>query len=167
MSNKIPHEIKVNVIQLWLQGYFHNYVSKFLGIGKGTVTGIIQNTRLTMKDIDLLRAVAVTLHEEGVDIYTFASAINLQRKINESEWPQESIEWLIEEFKTLSFKTGIESKILLDKLISILCLSINSNIAIEESCYFLDVLENKKANLETGISIKKAELDKVTHDIIS
>ena len=97
MSRKIPHKIKIDVIQLWLEGISRNRISEIVGIGKGTVTGIIQNTRLTMNDIDLLRTVAESLYKEGVDIYTFASAINLKRKFDEFNWPQENIEGLLEE----------------------------------------------------------------------
>jgi transcriptional regulator with XRE-family HTH domain len=149
VSRKIPDEIKVYVIQLWLQGISRNYISEIVGIGKGTVTGIIQNTRLTMNDMDLLRAVAEDLHKEGVDIFTFASAINLKRKIDKSEWSQESIEWFLEELEKIGFKAGIESKILLDKFINILNLSNNSNISIEDEKYFLEKLACKKEDLKT------------------
>jgi transcriptional regulator with XRE-family HTH domain len=165
MSRKIPHKIKIDVIQLWLEGISRNRISEIVGIGKGTVTGIIQNTRLTMNDIDLLRTVAESLYKEAVDIYTFASAINLKRKFDELNWPQENIEGLLEELQTTSFKTEIEPKILLDRLMVILNLSINFNLSIEDSNSFLEGLEYKKADLVSQVSIKRAELDQVRQDI--
>ncbi len=165
MSRKISHKIKIDVIQLWLEGISRNRISEIVGIGKGTVTGIIQNTRLTMNDIDLLRTVAESLCKEGVDIYTFASAINLMRKFDEFNWPQENIEGLLEELQTTSLKTEIEPKILLDRLMDILNLSINFNLSIEDSNSFLEGLEYKKADLVSQVSIKRAELDQVRQDI--
>lgn len=165
MSRKILHKIKIDVIQLWLEGISRNRISEILGIGKGTVTGIIQITRWTMNDIDLLRTVAESLHKEVVDIYTFASAINLKRKFDEFNWPQENIEELLEELQTTSFKTEIEPKILLDRLMDILNLSINFNLSIEDSNSFLEGLEYKKADLVSQVSSKRAELDQVRQDI--
>lgn len=165
MSRKIPIEIKTDVIKLWLQGISRNRISEIVEIGKGTVTEIIQNTRLTMNDIDLLRAVAESLNKEEVDIYTFASAINLKRKFDESEWPQESIERLLEVIQKISFKTENESKILLTKLINLLHLSIGFNISIEDSKSFLEELEYKKADLETHVLARRAELDLVRQEI--
>jgi len=118
-----------------------------------------------MNDIDLLRTVAESLYKEGVDIYTFASAINLKRKFDEFNWPQENIEGLLEELQTTSFKTEIEPKILLDRLMVILNLSINFNLSIEDSNSFLEGLEYKKADLVSQVSIKRAELDQVRQDI--
>jgi len=115
MTSKLPLEIKIKVLNLWLEGNSRNKIAKILNIGEGSVGGIIQNARFAMNDIDLLRAVVVDLNKEGVDIYTFASAINLKRKMDESELPQEIIEKFIEDIDIISFKTGIKSKILIDK----------------------------------------------------
>ncbi len=81
MTCKLPPQIKIKVLKLWLEGNSRNKIARILDIGAGSVSGIIQNTRLAMNDIDMLRAVAEDLNREEVDIYTFASAINLKRKM--------------------------------------------------------------------------------------
>lgn len=85
MTAKIPHEIKINVIKMWLEAISRNKIARILCISKGSVSGIIQNARSTMNDINSLRAVAEDLSKKGVDIYTFASAINLKRKMDASD----------------------------------------------------------------------------------
>ncbi len=118
-----------------------------------------------MNDIDLRRAVGKSLYHEQVDLYTFSESINLKRKMNELELPQEYIENFIEELMTLSFKIGIEPNILLEKLIAILIVCSNHNVAIEEKVYFIGTVEDKLKEIEDKVKDKEEVLNRVTKDI--
>jgi predicted secreted protein len=161
MTCKLPLEIKIKVLKLWLEGNSRNKIARILDIGAGSVSGIIQNTRLTMNDIDLLRAVAEDLNREEVDIYTFASAINLKRKMEESEWPQELIEKFIEDKYIISFKTEIKPKILIEKFVSILTLTINLNLPIDQANYCVDVINKRLEDLEITLTNKKNHVNQL------
>jgi transcriptional regulator with XRE-family HTH domain len=160
MTSKLPIEIKNNVLRMWLEGISRNRIARILGIGKGSVSGIIQNVRFTMNDIDMLRAVAEVLFKEEVDVYTFASAINLKRKMDESNLPQDLIEKFHEDIDTISFKTGIEPKILIEKIVSILVLSINLNLPIDQANYSVEVINNRLEDLE---SISTNKINHINH----
>ncbi|MDQ2685547.1 MAG: hypothetical protein M3Y25_06865 [Thermoproteota archaeon] len=147
------------------RGFHSGKISSILGIGAGTVSGIIKNARFTMNDIDLRRAVGKSLYHEQVDLYTFSESINLKRKMNELELPQEYIENFIEELMTLSFKIGIEPNILLEKLIAILIVCSNHNVAIEEKVYFIGTVEDKLKEIEDKVKDKEEVLNRVTKDI--
>ncbi|WP_148686539.1 helix-turn-helix domain-containing protein [Candidatus Nitrosocosmicus hydrocola] len=167
MTCKLPPQIKIKVLKLWLEGNSRNKIARILDIGAGSVSGIIQNTRLTMNDIDLLRAVAEDLNREEVDIYTFASAINLKRKMEESEWPQELIEKFIEDMYIISFKTEIKPKILLEKFVSILVLTINLNLPIDQANYSVDVLNKRLEDLEITLTNKKNHVNRLQQTLFA
>ncbi|HKR74101.1 MAG TPA: hypothetical protein VJR94_08320, partial [Candidatus Nitrosocosmicus sp.] len=117
-------------------------------------SGIIQNVRFTMNDIDMLRAVAEVLNKEELDVYTFASAINLKRKMDGSNLSQDIIEKFHEDIDTISFKTGLEPKILIEKMVSILVLSINLNLPMDQANYSVDVINNRLEDLERILTNK-------------
>lgn len=154
MTAKLPIEIKNNVLKMWLEGTSRNRIAKILGIGEGSVSGIIQNVRFTMNDIDMLRAVAEVLNKEELDVYTFASAINLKRKMDGSNLSQDLIEKFHEDIDAISFKTGLEPKILIEKIVSILVLSINLNLPIDQTNYSVDVINNRLEDLERILTNK-------------
>lgn len=167
MTSKIPIAIKTKVLKLWLGGNSRNKIAKILDIGAGSVSGIIQNVRFTMNDIDLLRAVAEDLKSVEVDVYTFASAINLKRKMEESEWPQDLMEKFIEDIDTISFKTGINPRILIEKFASILVLTINLNLPIDQANYCVDVINKRIEDLEITLTNKKNHVNRIQQTIFT
>jgi hypothetical protein len=73
MVAKLPPFIKVKVLNEWLQGLPRNKIAENNGIGAGTVTGIHQQARNNdIPDIDLMRALALMLQKENLDINHFA-----------------------------------------------------------------------------------------------
>ena len=80
MGSKIPKPIKLEVIRKWLEGKSRNKIAKEVGIGAGTVSGIIQEFRQNDPEFDLLREVAVKLKNQGINIESFASLVRLREK---------------------------------------------------------------------------------------
>jgi hypothetical protein len=66
MGRKIPQPIKLEVIRRWLRGYSRDDIAKDLGIGTGTVSGIIQECGHDDEDFGLLRGVALELRVRGM-----------------------------------------------------------------------------------------------------
>ena len=152
---------------MWLEGSPRNRIARPLGIGRGSVTAIIQNVRFTMNDIDLLRAVAEDLYKEEVDIYTFASAINLKRKMDESNLSQDLIEKFHEDINMISFKMGIEPKILIEKIVSILVVTINLNLPLDQANNYHEVIDKRLKELEKSITNKANQLNEIQQSIFT
>ena len=78
----IPDSIKNNVIQRWLDGILRDEIGANNGISAGMISTIINEARSQIRDIDLIRVVALNLKKTGLDLNTFASAVRLQRELN-------------------------------------------------------------------------------------
>ena len=74
MGSKIPKPIKLEVIRKWLEGKSRNNIAKEVGIGAGTVSGIIEEFRQNDPEFDLLRETAVKLKNQGINIESFCFA---------------------------------------------------------------------------------------------
>jgi hypothetical protein len=79
MGKGIPHSLKKTVIKEWLQGIPRDTIASNTGIGGGTVSRIIQESRTNTPDIDMLRGVAVKLNKENLDTNHFAPSVRLKK----------------------------------------------------------------------------------------
>ena len=116
MGSKIPKPIKLEVIRKWLEGKSRNKIAKEVGIGAGTVSGIIQEFRQNDPEFDLLREVAVKLKNQGINIESFGSLVRLrERMLNQIEGidhldqatADEKIESLIVNLEVFCFKQNL------------------------------------------------------------
>ena len=115
MGSKIPKLIKLEVIRKWLEGKSRNKIAKEVGIGAGTISGIIQEFRQNDPEFDLLREVAVKLKNQGINIESFASSVRLrERMLNQIEGidhldqaADEKIESLIVNLEVFCFKQNL------------------------------------------------------------
>lgn len=55
MGNRIPHQIKTKFLREWLQGISRDKIALDNNIGEGSVTGITQQAKNSIPDLDLLR----------------------------------------------------------------------------------------------------------------
>jgi hypothetical protein len=80
MGQKVPFAIKEKVINAWLEAKPRNIIADENDISYGSVTNIIAEVKKeSIKDIDLLRAVAVLLNKNGLDL-TLSCFINEAKK---------------------------------------------------------------------------------------
>src|SRR5690349_2296135 len=117
MGSKIPKPIKLDVIRKWLEGKSRNKIAKEVGIGAGTVSGIIEEFRQNDPEFDLLREVAVKLKNQGINIESFSSLVRLrERMLNQIEGidhhldqaaADEKIESLIVNLEVFCFKQNL------------------------------------------------------------
>jgi len=128
MGAKIPRPIKLEVIKKWLQGNSRDQIAREVGIGAGTVTGIINECRQKDLEFDLLREVAVKLKNQGVEIGSFAPLVRLREILEEKEWLLnikregeeieliEKLESLIISMEVFCFKQGLSVKAFFDQV---------------------------------------------------
>jgi hypothetical protein len=92
MGKGIPHPLKKTVIKEWLQGIPPDTIASNSGIGGGTVSIIIQESRTNTPDIDMLRGVAVKLNKENLDIDHFAPSVRLKTILDGLGLTEERVE---------------------------------------------------------------------------
>lgn len=85
MGGKIPRPVRLEVIRKWLRGYSRDEIAQDVGIGTGTVSGILQQCRQDDADFDLLRGVAVELRDMGMRVENFAPLLRLKSLLEEKE----------------------------------------------------------------------------------
>jgi transcriptional regulator with XRE-family HTH domain len=114
MGSKIPKPIKLEVIRKWLEGKSRNKIAKEVGIGAGTISGIIQEFRQNDPEFDLLREVAVKLKNQGINIESFGSLVRLREILEQIEGidhldqaADEKIESLIVNLEVFCFKQNL------------------------------------------------------------
>jgi len=151
MGKGIPYPLKKTVIKEWLQGIPRDTISSNNGIGGGTVSRTIEESRMNTPDIDMLRGVAVKLNKENQDINHFASSVRLKKILDRLGLTEEKVELLIEHVNTYCFKHGISEKEFLSK--------------IDEICNMLDSLGLSLDDLSVYIVQKKIQLEALDEEI--
>src|SRR5437016_427602 len=108
MAANIPKSIVMDVIRKWLQGESRNQIAKEVGIGAGTVSGIIKECRENDPEFDLLREVARMLKKEDLDVNSFAPSIRVHRKLQDEGLSEGQVESFIEDMDVDCFKRGLK-----------------------------------------------------------
>ena len=106
LGKKIPHTIKNKVLRGWLRGLSRDSIAIENNIGYGSVSGIIDQFRVQIADIDLLRAVSTELRKNGLDLYQIGASIRLKRKLDKISLPVEKIEYILEQINIHCFQEG-------------------------------------------------------------
>lgn len=110
MGAPLPQSIKIAVIEGWLQGLSRKSIAEKNKIGAGTVSDIIQKTRINIPDIDLMRGLAVALKKHSMDVDSFASLVRLKTVLDRIGLPEEKLETLLEEINVHCFIEGKSEK---------------------------------------------------------
>jgi hypothetical protein len=109
MGQKVPLAIKEKVINDWLQAKPRNKIADSLAISAGSVTNIINEVkRDSIKDIDLLRAVAVLLKKNNLDLTHLALAIRLKNKLTDLQIDEELADTFIEKVAIYCFQEEVD-----------------------------------------------------------
>ena len=78
MGSKIPRPVRLEVIRKWLQGQSRDQIANEVGIGAGTVSGIVKESRKDDPEFVLPREVGLNLKNRGMSIESFAALIRLR-----------------------------------------------------------------------------------------
>ena len=116
MGSATPHSIKVKVIKEWIQGLSRDKIGQNNGIGVGTVTNIIQHAKTNILDIDLIRALALKIKKEKLEINYFASAVRLKKVLDRLKLSEEKVEVFLEAINIHCFRRKINNKEFISKI---------------------------------------------------
>jgi hypothetical protein len=146
MGQKVPSAIKKRVISAWLEGKPRNIIADEIEISYGSVSNIIgQAKRESIKDMDLLRTVAVLLKRNNLDLTQFALAIRLKNRLNGLKLTEIQADLFLENMAIHCFKEEIDPKEFLFQVGRVCSIAEYLNIPILQLPDYLEekVKENK------------------------
>ena len=154
-----PDSIKKNVISQWLDGILRDEIATNNGISVGMISAIINETRSQIRDIDLMREVALNLRKTGLDLNRFAFTVRLQNKLSNLGINEDLAESAIEKLHIHCFTRNLEISEFLSRLDHLIDLSNRIGVPIEDlDKYIFEKIEQLK-RLDTDIlNLAKKEL---------
>jgi hypothetical protein len=164
MGSATPYSIKVKVIKEWIQGLSRDKIGQNNGIGTGTVTSIIQQTKTNITDIDLMRALALEIKKEKLEINYFASAVRLKKLLDEFELPEENVEAFLEGIIAHCFRQNINNKEFVSKIEEISKTANKLDISIFNIPAFINQKTKQLTELNKEISIKQRQIKQIIEE---
>ncbi len=128
----IPNSIRNNIIHQWVDGILRDEIAVNNGISAGMISTIINEARSQIRDLDLMREIALNLKKTGLDLNTFASAVRWQNKFNRLGLSEERAESAIEKLHIHCFTKNLEVSEFLSRLDYLINLSNTIGVPIEE-----------------------------------
>ena len=154
LGKRIPNEIKNKVLDSWLFGIPSDVIATCNGIGYGSVYRIIESFKSKIPDIDVLRAVAVMIKQEGLSLNEVASGIRVKNFLEQMGSSEIEMERLLMDIDIHSFKTNQTFSNFIKEIHEIHRFASGHGISIHQ----VDVyVEGKKKELQT----LQIELDKL------
>jgi hypothetical protein len=154
MGQKVPSAIKEKVINAWLEGKPRNIIADETDISYGSVTNIITAVKKeSIKDIDLLRAVAVLLKRNGLSLTYLASSMRLKNRLNDLRLNEIRADSFLENMAIHCFKEEIDPKEFLFQIGKVCSIAEYLNIPIMELPDFIE--EKTKENNDQAIQEDK------------
>ena len=128
----IPDSIKNNVIQQCLDGILRDEIGANNGISAGMISTIVNEARGQIRDLDLMREVALNMKKTGLDLNTFAFTIRLQNKLYRLGISEELAESAVEKLHVHCFTKNLEISEFLSRLDYLIDLSNSIAVPIED-----------------------------------
>ena len=145
-GQKVSYANKKRVINAWLEAKPRNIIVNEVGIRYGSVSNIIgQVKRESIKDMDLLRTVAVLLKKNNLVLTRFASSIRLKNRLNGLKLTETQADSFLENMAIHCFKGEIDPKEFLFQIYHVCSIAEYLNIPIMQLPDYLEekVKENK------------------------
>ena len=128
----IPDSIKKNVISQWLDGILRDEIATNNKISVRMISAIIHETRSQIRDIDLMREVALNLSKTGLDLNRFAFTVRLQNKLGSLGINEDLVESAVEKLHAHCFIKNLEISRFLTRLDYLIDLSNRMGVPIED-----------------------------------
>jgi hypothetical protein len=179
MGSKIPRPVRLEVIRKWLQGQSRDQIANEVGIGAGTVSGIVKECKKYDPEFILLREVALNLKDRGMSIESFAALIRLRKVLVEKEWlldirsgeageseadiysldevAEKKMESLIISIEVFCFKQNLSVKQFIDILNELYWAADKLDIPLENFPGYIEQLKAEKDSLIDHIQQLKSE----------
>jgi hypothetical protein len=160
MRPRIPEITRNMVIEMWLQGASRNIIAQECGLGKGTVSAIIEEwSRSTGKDIAIqLRDFSLALHKSGLSLSDCVRGYRLALTSKKLGINIDEPEHFLEEIYTACLSEGLEPRYVAELLEDLISISsgLNSISAMFER---LRAMNDEKENLSNSMKCLKEEID--------
>ncbi|HKR73939.1 MAG TPA: hypothetical protein VJR94_07490 [Candidatus Nitrosocosmicus sp.] len=109
MGKKVPHSIKLQVLNDWLSGKSRDDIAINNSISNGSVTNIIKEFRETeVPDIDLLRGAAVYMKRHNLGLNEMSSSIRLKNMLDNLELPDDLLEKFLLALSIYNYKNDLD-----------------------------------------------------------
>ena len=154
MGKRIPNEIKNKVLDELFFGIPINMIATCNGIGYGSVYRIIESFKLKIPDLDVLRAVAVMIKQQGLSLNDLASGIRIKNFLEQMGSSEIEMERLLTDIDIHSFKINQTFSNFVKEIHEIHRFARGLGISIHQ---VWDYVEDKKKELQT----LQIELDKM------
>lgn len=105
MGKRIPAEIKNKVLDELLSGIQIDMIATSNRIGYGSVYRIMESFKSEIPDLDLLRAVAVLIKKEGMNLSFVASGIRIKNYLEKLEFSEIEMENILRQIDIYCYKT--------------------------------------------------------------
>ncbi len=158
MGPSIPHSIKIKVIEEWIQGISRDKIAQNNGIGNGTVTSIIEQSKTNIADIDLMRVFALKMKKENIDLNYFASAFRLKKVLDRLDLPEGKIEALIEEMNIHCFKQKVGLKEFFFKIDEVSNFANKLHVPIYDILFQINQKTKQLSELDKAVEIKQRQI---------
>lgn len=105
MGARIPYQLKIKVLNQWLNGMSRDNIAINNKISGGSISNIIQDFKNgDIPDIYLLRGVGVGLKRQNLDLTQFARSMRLRKMLDNLELPEDRIEKFLEHLTIFFYK---------------------------------------------------------------
>ena len=152
-----PDSIKKNVISQGLDGILSDEIATDNGISVGMISAIINESRNQIRDLDLMREVALNLRKTGLDLNRFAFTVRLQNKLSSLGINEELAESAREKLHIHCFTRNLEISEFLSRLDYLLDLCNRIGVPIEDlDKYIFERVERLK-RFDTDILLMAKE----------
>ena len=157
MANRIPPEIREQVLTHWLKAISRDDIARTVGIGSGSVSEIVNEYKRHNPGFDLLREFVVAVRKEGTDIRKYGSTIRLQRLLETYDLSAEQIESFIASVAIQCYKRKVDLKKFIEDVIVTADLASKTKVPIEELPAYIQEKERKLESLDMAVLSKKEE----------
>jgi hypothetical protein len=99
-------------------------------------------------ELDLIRELAVTLRREGLAVNSFASALRLQKKLDQNHLNEDQLDSFFENADLHCFKRGLKSEDFINSINTVCALSAGLKVPVEELPEYISQ-QNKKQTKST------------------
>jgi hypothetical protein len=165
MGSPIPHSIKIKVIDEWMQGNSRDKIAQSNGIGKGTVSSIIQQAKSNNSDIDLLRDLAVKMKRESLDLNYFSSSVRLKKVLDRLEISEDKIEAFLEKVDIHCFKKNASQEEFVSNIdVVVSNLARELNISINDIPRYISQKTKQLTDLNKEIEIKQRQINQIIEE---
>ncbi len=164
MIHRIPPGIIQNVYNLSLLGKSIRDIARSVSIAIGTVHYLLEEFETNDKDYYLLRALAVNLHKNGMDVKEYGWLVRLTNMYLDAGATREQIEYIVSDLPVYCYKARMNAETLIDNLRKFR-VYLQANPADPSQCnpivdYYQKSIEHQNKGLREGDTVPINEADK-------